>query len=294
TERSPTKSVRSQIATVRVSRTVCREIRIAGDLSAGSNLRFLRLLLGFRDHFLRDVRRNLLVAQEVHVVIAPPARQRGQSLRVGEDLGHRHLCLDRGHARARLHALQAPATGVEVAVDRPHRVVGDADLDLHDRLEQHRIGLLVRVLEGHRAGDLERHLRGVDLVLLAVYEPHLDSLYRRARKLAVLHRLLDALVDGRPETLRDHAADDLVHELVAGAFRKRLDHDLAVAELAATAGLLLVAVPGARLLADRLEIGDARLVQVDVHAEASTQPLDRDLDVYLAHPRKQLLAGLLV
>src|SRR5204863_7599186 len=84
------------------------------------------------------------------------------------------------------------------------------------------------------------------------------------------------------------------HELLAGPRRNGLDHDLAGAELAASAGLLLVAVPGPRLLADRLQVGDARLVQVDLDAEAPAQPLDRDLDVDLAHPGKKLLAGLLV
>ena len=63
------------------------------------------------------------------------------------------------------------------------------------------------------------------------------------------HRLLDALVDRRPEALRDHAADDLVDELVADVALDRLDHDVAVAELAAAAGLLLVAALRARLAA---------------------------------------------
>ena len=91
-------------------------------------------------------------------------------------------------------------------------------------------------------------------MLLAVDEPDADALHRRAGELAVLHRLLDALVDRRPEALLDDAADDLVDELVALALGQRLEHDLAVAELAAAAGLLLVAVPGARLLADRLQV----------------------------------------
>ena len=75
----------------------------------------------------------------------------------------------------------------------------------------------------------------------AVDEPHADALHRRAGELAVRHRLLDALVDGGPEALRDDAADDLVDELVADAALDRLDHDVAVAELAAAARLLLVA-----------------------------------------------------
>ena len=111
-------------------------------------------------------------------------------------------------------------------------------------------------------------------------------------ELAGGHRLLDPLVDRRPEALRDHAADDLVDELVADVALERLDHDVAVAELAAAAGLLLVAALRARLGLDRLDVRDARLVQLDLDAEAALEPRDRDLDVHLAHPREQLLAGL--
>ena len=90
------------------------------------------------------------------------------------------------------------------------------------------------------------------------------------------------------------AADDLVDELVADVAVDRLEHDRAVAELAAAAGLLLVAGVRARLLADRLEVRHARLVQLDVDAEAALGALERDLDVHLAHPGEDLLPGLLV
>ena len=104
-----------------------------------------------------------------------------------------------------------------------------------------------------------------------------------------------ALVDRRPEALRDHAADDLVDELVADVALDRLDHDVAVAELAAAAGLLLVAaLRRAPRALDRLDVRHARLVQLDLDAEAALEPRDRDLDVHLAHPREQLLAGLRV
>ena len=76
------------------------------------------------------------------------------------------------------------------------------------------------------------------------YEPSTsvdpDADHREARQLALEHRLLHALVDGAAEALRDHAADDLVAELVALVAGQRLDLDVAVAELAAAAGLLLV------------------------------------------------------
>src|SRR5581483_5925596 len=116
--------------------------------------------------------------------------------------------------------------------------------------------LRIRLLERHRAGDLERHLRRVDRVLLPVDERHTYAVHGGTCELAVFHRLAHALVDRGPVALRDDAADDPVDELVLGrvvAVRlDRLDDDLAVAELAAAAGLLLVAVPCASLPPDRL------------------------------------------
>src|SRR5205807_3338863 len=117
----------------------------------------------------------------------------------------------------------------------------------------------------------------VDLVHHPVDQRDPNAVDRRARELAVLHRLADALVDGRPEALRDDAADDLVDELVLGlalAALHRLDLDLAVAELAAPARLLLVAVPRARFLPDRLLVRDARRMQLDVDVEPAPQPVD--------------------
>ena len=128
----------------------------------------------------------------------------------------------------------------------------------------------------------------------AVDEQDAHALDGRARELAVRHRLLDPLVDRRPEALRDDAADDLVHELVADVALHRLEHDVAVAELAAPARLLLVAGVCPRFRADRLEVRHARRVQLDVHPEAALDAFERDLDVHLAHAREDLLAGLLV
>src|SRR5207237_9272516 len=96
-------------------------------------------------------------------------------------------------------------------------------------------------------------------------------LHRRGGGLAVLHRLAYALVDRGTEAVGDDTADDLVDELVAQLAvlgRERLDQDLAVAELPAAAGLLLVAVPRPRLLADRLLVRYARRVQLDVDVAA--------------------------
>ena len=83
-------------------------------------------------------------------------------------------------------------------------------------------------------------------------------------------------------------------ELEALAVLARLDLDVAVAELAAAAGLLLVAAVRLGGLADRLEVRDPRRVQLDLGAEAALHPVDDHLDVDLRQPGDDLLAGLRV
>src|SRR5262249_44829863 len=102
----------------------------------------------------------------------------------------------------------------------------------------------------------------------------------------------DPLVDRGAEPLRDYAADDFVDELVALMTLERLEHDVSVAELPTAACLLLVAAVRARLFANRLQVRDTGLVQLDVRPEPALDALDGDLDVYLAQTGKELLAGL--
>src|SRR5207248_9071193 len=73
-----------------------------------------------------------------------------------------------------------------------------------------------------------------------------------------------------------------------------LERALAVAALPAAAGLLLVAALSPRLVADRLEVRHAWLVQVDLDVEAVLEPRYGALDVHLREPREELLARLLV
>ena len=106
--------------------------------------------------------------------------------------------------------------------------------------------------------------------------------HRVAGEVAAHARVLDALLDRRNELPRNRAAEDVVDELEIGAARQRLDLDLAVAELAVAAGLLLVAAVRLGRRLDRLAIRNARRLQVHVDAEAALQLRDRDLDVQLA------------
>src|SRR5262249_1670982 len=125
-------------------------------------------------------------------------------------------------------------------------------------------------------------------------ERHAHTPQRVAGDDAVGHRLDDALLHRRDETGGDHAALDRIDELKALAVRQRLDLDVTVAELAAAAGLLLVAAVCLGLAPDRLAVREARRLEVDLHAVALLHALDDHLDVDLRQAGDDLLPGLVV
>src|SRR6266545_183301 len=223
--------------------------------------------LRLRDDGLRDAARDLGVVSELHGVRRTTLRLGAEVGRVPEHLRERHEGLDHLHARARVHRVDLAAAAVQVADDVAHVVVGRHHLDRHDRLEKDRVRLRGAVLEADRAGDLERHLGGVDVVEAAVEDLDLDVDHRIAREHAALHGLLDALVDRVDELLRDRAADRLVLEHEARARLLRDEAQPAVAILAAAAGLADVAPLGVHLLRDGLAVGDLGLAHVRLDLE---------------------------
>src|SRR4051812_31391050 len=250
------------------------------------------------DDLLGDVGRDLGVRVEHHGVARPPLGAAAQVAHVAEHLRERDQGPDDAGAGALLHRLDGSAPGVQVADDVTHVLFRGDDLDGHQRLEQGRTGLARGLLEDHRAGDLEGHLRGVDLVVLAVQQGSLDADHGVAGEDAVLHRVLHALVDRRDVLPRDATTGDLVLELVGRAVGRDLeglDADLDLGELARATGLLLVRVVRALDgLADRLAVGHLRLADVGLDVELAAHAVDEDLQVELAHAGDDRLAGLLV
>src|SRR5918997_1061561 len=251
-----------------------------------------------RDDLLGDVLRELGVRVEHHGVARPPLGAAAQVAHVAEHLRQRHQGPDDAGAGALLHRLDGPAAGVQVADDVAHVLFRGDDLDCHQRLEQGRAGLACGLLEDHRAGDLEGHLRGVDLVVLAVQQGGLHADHGVAGEDAVLHGVLHALVDRRDVLPRDATTGDLVLELVGRAVGRDLeglDADLDLGELPRATGLLLVRVVRALDgLADRLAVGHLRLADVGLDVELAAHAVDEDLQVELAHAGDDRLAGLLV
>src|SRR5687768_1061169 len=252
------------------------------------------------DDLVGDVRGNLGVRVELHRVRRLTGGLRPQVANVPEHLGQRHEGVDDHVAVTLLLRLDLAAARVDVADDRAQEALGRDHLDGEHRLEQHRLGPAGGLLEGLVAGDLERELGRVDVVVGAVLEGELHVDHGVAGEHAELHGVLTTLVDRRDVLLRDATTADVVDELVASAgaglgvdVRTEVDDDLG--ELTRTAGLLLVGV-GVLLdrVADRLAVGHLRLADGRLDAELALHAVDEDLQVELAHAGDDRLTGLFV
>ena len=131
-------------------------------------------------------------------------------------------------------------------------------------------------------------------MVLAVVAGHLHVDDGIAEVAAVGHRLLDALFHRGDELPGDGAADDRVHEDEALSALERLDPQVGDAELAVTAGLLLVLALRLGGLGDRLPVGDLHGLGLDRDAELAAELLADDLEVGVAHAGQHGLVRLVV
>src|SRR5918998_5500959 len=232
----------------------------------------IRSLLSIR-YLGRDALGHLGVVVELHGEGGPPLGLAPHGGCVSEHLRERHHRPDDLTAASRVHALDMAAPAREVAHDVAHELLGHDDLDVHYWFQQDRVGPLEGLLGGHAPRYLERHLRGVDLVVRTVHELHPHVHDRVAGHDAVVERLLDTLIHARDVLPGDDAADDPVVELVAALVVVLDVHD-GVAVLAATAGLpheatLDVLDPPAH----GLPVGDLRPADVRVDPELAQEPV---------------------
>ena len=210
------------------------------------------------DDFLLELAGDEVVVGKLGVVAAAALGKGGQGGGEVEHLGHRHLRLDGGGRAARVHPLDAPAAGVDVA----HQVAGEllrgVDFDVEDGLEQRGLGLLHAFLEGERAGDLEGDVARVHVVVLPVVEDGAEVHHRVAGQVPALGRGHDALLHRRDEVPGDGAAENVVHELEPRPARQRLHLHPGDAELPAPARLFLVLAFGLGPGADGFAVGNFR------------------------------------
>ena len=254
------------------------------------------LLAVLLDHLFLLLLRHDGVPGKLHRERALALRRRAQIGRVPEHGVERHLAGDADAvAGDRLQDHAAPL--VDLTDDRALELGGSVDLDLHDGLQDGRLGLRVGLAEAHERGGLERHFGRVDRVGSAVVDRAPDADDREADQRALAHAFLEALVARRDELAGNRAAGDVVDELVGlldRVRRERLDvaHDLRV--LAGATGLLLVGVVELRSPGDRLAVGDLRLARDHVAVVLAPHALHVDVEVELAHAADDGLLRLLV
>src|SRR5438445_3716111 len=127
--------------------------------------------------------------------------------------------------------------GCEVAHDVAEVLLRHHNIDLHDRLEQVRLGLLHAVLDRHRTGDVERHLARVNGVVRTIDQRDCDVDHRIAGSDARLNGLADALLDRGYVLPRGAALRALVLEDEPRSRLRGANHDLGVAVLAFASGV---------------------------------------------------------
>ena len=257
----------------------------------------LPLLLVLLLQVVGDALRDSAVLGDLHRELGLTLGEGAQDRGVAEHLGKRDLCDDRALVVVLGRGDDHASSLVDRAEDVALELAGAGDLDLHDRLEDGGLRLLVCLLEGSDRSGLERHVAGVDGVPCTIVDDTADTDDGEADLAALLHSRLEALVTGGDVLGRNRTALDLVDELVVldlalARLLDRLDVSGHAGILSRTTGLLLVGVVELRLLGDGLAVCDLRLTDLDLGLVLPLHPLDVDVEVQLAHSLDDCLGAL--
>ena len=212
---------------------------------------------------------------------------------IGHHLRHGHLGLHNLVAVAGGSHSHHPAPAlVQVTDDIAHIAVGNRNLQLTDRLQQHRGSLGQRSLVGQLGGSLKGDFGRVHRVVGAIHQGGLQEHHRIARQHTVLARLPQALLHSGEEVLRHTAAEHLLGKDHLLALVLGLKDNMHIAELAAAAGLLLMTALLAHLLADLLAVGHPGGIQLRIHTEAALQLADQHINLNVTGAGDHHLVGL--
>src|SRR5207302_4136240 len=227
----------------------------------------LPLRFGMSDHLLGDLVGDKIVMRELHAITGTPLGHRGEVRGIAE-----HLC--KGHERLYYHVgpprfapIDPASPRAEIAHDVPRILVRGVHLHVHDWLEQRRPGCLHGLLESQGARNLERHVRGIYVMVFPVIEHGAEINHRIASQIPSIGRSANTLLHRGDVVLGNGPAEDIIHELKSCAARQRFHPHAADAELAMTASLLLVLTFRVSLGAYALAIRNFRGPERHVHLE---------------------------
>src|SRR5271156_5658902 len=182
----------------------------------------------------------------------------------------------------------------QVAHHRTDEAVGYQHGDLVDRLEQGHLRRGSGLPQRQRTGHLEREVRGVDAVSLAVEQGHPDIDHRITCVHTLFHLRAHALLYTWDELPWHRSADHLIEELESGALRQRLHLDVAHRVLAVSAGLLNVAAMAFGFAAEGFSERDAEFDGVYGYPVPVGQRVEHNTGMGLAHAPEHDLVRFLV
>ncbi|OBQ37119.1 MAG: hypothetical protein AN484_25225, partial [Aphanizomenon flos-aquae WA102] len=252
------------------------------------------------DDLLEDLRGDLLVIGGLHGVGGAALGQGADVRGVTEHFGERDAGFDIAEAVLGFHALDLAAAAVKVTHDVALVFFRGDDFDLHDGLEEDRLGVLHGFLEGEDAGHLKGHFVRVYFVEGTEDDAGLEVDHRVTGDGAVVGGFEDAFGGGLDEFLGDDAADDLVDDFLtlltdhAGGRRVGFELDLDVAILAAATRLAdeLTHAFGGEV--DGFAVGNLGLAGLGLDLELALEAVDDDFEVKLTHAGDEGLARLRV
>src|SRR5690606_39616874 len=134
--------------------------------STGELFDVFNLALG--NNLVSNVARSLGILQELHGVGRTTLRCRTQRSCVSKHLSQRYFGIYHLTTRTLVHTENHAATTVQVTNHITHVLFRRNNLNLHDRLQQYCTTLLGKLFGCHRGCDLERHFRGVHIVVRTV------------------------------------------------------------------------------------------------------------------------------
>src|SRR5215831_17805821 len=193
-----------------------------------------------------------------------------------------------------IHTDNFSPTAVQITNHVPHVFVRDRYFHVHDRFENHRLGLLNGAFETEGPGDLERHVRRVHIVIGTVIEPDAYIDHRIPGDNTPGHRFLDPLLDRRDIVSWNGATNNLINKFKPLALGERFYLNPGIAVLAPSAGLFFQSSLGTGADPNGFFVRHLGGFENDFRAVFALQLFDDDLDVLLPHARKDEVPRLLV
>ena len=143
---------------------------------------------------------------------------------------------------------------------------------------------------------MERHLRGVNLVVGTIIYSSVNAKYRESSKDTSLGSLFDTLADCRDVLLRNSTADygRLELEQLLSVSVHRLKLNFTVSVLSASTRLLSILVLLINSLCKGLLVSNLRCAYVSLYVELTKQTVYNDLQVKLTHTGNNCLSCLMI